>query len=126
MKFTAGPWNAEIGPVSFTCYEGNEHREDGGGFEIRSSAQEPIAQGIWVDTNKAEKIANANLIAAAPEMYAKLGKIATWLEMLAARSEESLKTCRFESLNEAYRADAKNYRSTAADIRNVLRKADGQ
>lgn len=65
----------------------------------------------------------ANLIAAAPKMHAKLDKIATWLEANAKRNEESAKTCNFESLKQAYIADAKNYRATAKDIRKLLKEA---
>lgn len=59
----------------------------------------------------------AQMFAAAPAMYAKL---ASWLERLAKRSEETVTSCRFESLNRAYRADARNYAATAKDIRDLL------
>ena len=42
-------------------------------------------------------------------MRAALEKTVKGIGHFAERSEEAIKTCRFESLNEAYRADAKNY-----------------
>ena len=57
------------------------------------------------------------------EMYAKLKKIAMWLETNATHLEEyANKVCQFESLAKGERANAKNYRATAADIRKLLAK----
>ena len=56
-------------------------------------------------------------------LVGKLKKFANWMDTLAENAEKSLATCRFESLNEAYRHDAKNYRATAADIRKALKEA---
>lgn len=86
----------------------------------------PAAQVDYDDVNHEEQAANARLIAAAPEMYAKLEKILEWIERLAERSEEMAKTERFPTLKDAEVADAKNHRATAADIRKVLAKAQGQ
>lgn len=54
-------------------------------------------------------------------MRAKLSKLAAWLDRLGCQSEKQAETSRnFSSLADACRADAKNYRATAADIRKVL------
>ena len=45
-----------------------------------------------------------------------LSKIAGWFEAQAKRNDQAVKTCRFESLNDAYRADAKNYRAMAKEV----------
>ena len=55
-------------------------------------------------------------------LRAKLEKVAAWLDRLAAQSdsEAALNTGRFDGLAEANRADARNWRASAADIRSVL------
>jgi len=67
-----------------------------------------------------EILQNAALQQQNAALRGKLEKVIAWLNRLAERSEESIKTCRFESLNEAYRADAKNYRATAKDLQAAL------
>jgi hypothetical protein len=71
--------------------------------------------------------ANAEFIVTAcnahGDLVAKLDQVASWLERLAADSEQQAKDTRFSSLAEACAADAKNYRATAKDIRAALRKA---
>lgn len=68
---------------------------------------------------------NASLIAAAPEMLAKLEKVVAWLDRLADRSEQDAKDTRFVSLAQAHADDARNYRATADSIRPVIAKATG-
>jgi hypothetical protein len=48
------------------------------------------------------------------------GKVADWFESQAKRNDESIKTCRFETLTVAYIADAKNYRAMAKDLRKAI------
>jgi hypothetical protein len=50
----------------------------------------------------------------------KLDKVASWLERQADVDEQHGKDNRFESLSEAYRADAKMRRATAADLRATI------
>ena len=68
-------------------------------------------------------VSYTDYIAHTAALVQALTKIADWLERQAAKNDEDVKTCRFESLNEAYRADAKNYRAMAKHARAAL---DGQ
>jgi hypothetical protein len=53
-------------------------------------------------------------------LRAKLWKVAAWLEGQVTQNEQAAQTCRFESLRDAYVADAKNYRAIIKDIKTVL------
>jgi hypothetical protein len=113
-KFTKGPWMSKRHDGAGRIMEfKREFWEVGGG---------PDKAGVaFVFKGQS----NANLITAAPEMYTKLDKIATWLERNAARLEEYAENCRdFQSIADTERANAKNYRNTAADIRKLLKKVD--
>ncbi len=48
-------------------------------------------------------------------------KVIQWFENQAVRDDEKAKTCRFETLNRAYIADAKNYRKMAKDLRDSIK-----
>lgn len=63
---------------------------------------------------------------ACKEAQALLKKIHTWLSRQADRDEDQAITCRFESLKEAYLADAKNYRAVCKEIATVLTKMEGK
>lgn len=56
------------------------------------------------------------------ELVEKINKVAAWLDGLAKQAdrEEQQNRGRFDHLADACRADAKNYRSTAADMRKPL------
>ena len=54
------------------------------------------------------------------KLRAACEKIVAWLDRLASKAESSAKTCSYTSLKEAYVADAKNYRATAADVRKAV------
>lgn len=47
-------------------------------------------------------------------------KTATWFEANAARNESQGNACRFDTLRDAYLADAKNYRIMARELRSAL------
>ena len=84
--------------------------------------------GVYDDSDvplTKEQKANAELIAAAPDLLEKCEKIVAWLDRLADKSSELAKDTRFVTLAEANAADAKNYRKTADDIRIVIKKARG-
>lgn len=83
---------------------------------------EKLDQAFYRDSRPSRESADA-LEKQVDSMAAKLRKVATWLDRLAESSENSAKDCRFGSLVEAYKGDARNYRTTAADIRSVLPKA---
>jgi predicted lipase len=57
-------------------------------------------------------------------MKTTLLKIKVWLTQQAEKNEQEAKTCRFESLNAAYRADAKNYRAIVKEIDAALAKRE--
>lgn len=59
-----------------------------------------------------------------PELVAKLKKVVTWLEGCAKRSKRQAETCNWKSLEEANKADEKNYRATIKDIRQLIAKAE--
>lgn len=68
---------------------------------------------------------HASLLKALEEAKAKFEEVATWLERLAANSEEQAQTsARFPSLEAACKADAKNYRATAKNIREEIARID--
>lgn len=69
---------------------------------------------------------DADLQRAAPEMLAKLKKLATWLYRLEGNAERLSKDTRFPALAAANAADARNYRSTRLDIQAVIDKAEGK
>lgn len=75
-----------------------------------------------------EQRANAHLIAAAPELYAKLEKFRNWMTRLADQNHEMAKSYRgrFDHLADACAGDAKNYNATASDIDSLLAKARGE
>lgn len=54
-----------------------------------------------------------------------LERLSKWLGDLAHQSEQSC-TGRFESLNDAFRADARNYRATKNQIDKILSKYPGR
>jgi len=52
-------------------------------------------------------------------------KVIAWLGRLAVAADKQADSCtRFSSLVEACRADAKNYRATAADLKRAVDKAE--
>ncbi len=55
-------------------------------------------------------------------MEEKLRKIIKWLEAQAKRDEDAAGIGRFDTVNEARLADAKNYRAMAADLKTALPK----
>ena len=73
--------------------------------------------------DEGEAVMHDDHVAHTAALVRELTKFADWLEWQAAKNDEDVKTCRFESLNEAYRADAKNYRAMAKHARAAL---DGQ
>lgn len=50
----------------------------------------------------------------------RLRRLRDWLLDLAKANDAALASCRFQSLAEAYRADAENGRATAASISRTL------
>lgn len=109
-KHTPGPWVARPDPNAISS--------------------DDWCVGIGDSLENIDKVAvcserDARLIAAAPELLAKCEKVVAWLDRLAERSEQSAKDKRFLTLAEAHAADAKNYRSTADDIRAAIAKATG-
>lgn len=120
MNYTKGEWEIqepEIEPqklIIHSCWkegEQNWHRH--------------ICRTFGYCDTKKEELANAQLIAAAPQMYEKLTKVKKWLEMLINHAEHQLATCRFETLREALESDIKNYKATKDDIEQALSKAEG-
>lgn len=119
-KHTPGPWT--IG------HNYHEDVDDKNQIEIRCIVNTWDDTGLLatVFTPDSERaIANARLIAAAPELLDKCIKIVKWLNMLADAADKRCINNRLESLVEANKADAKNYRATAADIEKVITKATG-
>jgi hypothetical protein len=47
-------------------------------------------------------------------------RVITWLDGLAAQSDEQAKDTRFQTQSDACAADAKNYRATADSLRRTL------
>jgi hypothetical protein len=84
------------------------------------------AEGEYICTTSGNAKANALLIASAPELLEKCIKIVKWLNMLANAADARCINNRFETLVEANKADAKNYRTTAQDIQKVIDKATGE
>lgn len=114
QKHTPGPWVAR--PRKHT--NGAEWEVIAGDYFVCAFGFSPNDDG-----NDPEAEANARLIAAAPDLLAKCEKIVAWLDRLAAKAEREAKDCRFITLKEAYEADAKNYRATAADVRTAIAQA---
>jgi hypothetical protein len=73
-----------------------------------------------------EIVANARLIAAAPDFYREATRVVEWIERLAATAEERAKDTRFLSLSEANAFDAKNYRASIKGLRAAIAKAEGK
>lgn len=107
---TPGPWEVEAADWPDA---GDEH--DGTvRYYVRHG--EPLINAL-----------NARLIAAAPAMYQKLDKLATWLERNAEIMREAAsRHGRFQSIADDELANAKNYEATARDIRQLLAKAEGK
>lgn len=59
------------------------------------------------------------------DLAAALEKFTAWLERQATRERRQAETCNFESLREAWLADAKNHEAMAKDGRAALGKAGG-
>ena len=91
---------------------------------LYNEAGEPIiaSRGFKVVKFADYEAERERLVGMLREYQQKLEKVVAWLEMNAQNDENAAKTCRFESLNKAYRDDAANYRATAADIRKLLAK----
>lgn len=85
---------------------------------IRNAA-EPVSSNTGQDKS-------ALLRDAAPEMLAQLKKVVRWLDKLGANSEAEEKKYRgrWDSLADNARADAKNWRATAANLRATVVRAD--
>ena len=122
-QFSPGPWHIE---------DDNTIQESGGGIiatiffpdDFPCFVSESAKEEAHANENSK---ANARLIAAAPEMHAKLEKLATWIESNAGVHEKYAANCRdFPSIVESSLADAKNYRATAKDIRKLLANAMGK
>lgn len=59
------------------------------------------------------------------EAVLKLEKVCKWLGKLENADCQRLKVSRFESLNEAYRADILNYQATRKDLEKTVESAKG-
>lgn len=108
------PW---VGRIQFAPLPEPFRRQ---GQQIASDGDTKAFCDLW-ERGQVEQIARQNAA-----MAEKLHKVANWLDRLAESSESSAKTCNFTSLVEAYKADARNYRKTAADIRSVLPAEGGR
>ena len=53
-----------------------------------------------------------------------LREVIRWLDMIAEKSEQQARYTTFETLRDAWIADAKNYRATAKDLRATLQAKD--
>lgn len=100
--------------------------ETGRNLQVVAVVHEHMADApdmIYQTLDRDVVLANARLIAAAPDMLEKLKKVHQWLLRLESQSLQQAKDGRFQSLSEACAADAKNYRKTADDIEAVIAKA---
>ena len=59
-------------------------------------------------------------------LLAELSKISAWLDRLATHDEAQAKDTRFETMRDAYTADAKNYRAIIKSIKAAIAKAEGK
>jgi hypothetical protein len=115
MTIPAGPWTAPSAAV---------YAADGDLVCTLGTAEVVKAYRKRGDTNGAMIAEAVRFIAAAPKMYAKLEKIAGWLEANAKIHEDyAVKVSKFQSIKDASLRDAKNYRAMAADIRKLLSEA---
>lgn len=146
-KFTKGPWkvcsgNKKSGGIC-SCFSVSsehypiaaiEHGEWGDSYPnvrlVNSESGIGKVAEAFMDFSgygaipEDESVANAKLIAVAPDMYAKLDKIATWLEGNAKLRRLHAETSgQFKSLADEYLREAKNYEATAKDVRELLAKA---
>ncbi len=111
---TPGPWMADDGGSGYWGIF-QEDDSDGIAFLTEESGRR---------LRPAQAEANARLIAAAPDLLAKCEKIVAWLERLADAAEKGAAAeKRFLSLRDARLSDAKNYRTTAADVQTAIAKA---
>jgi hypothetical protein len=121
MNYTKGNWEAQ-----------QQKNLASGKYEwVIKVKEDDVKSRVIATTPYANKYndheANAHLIEAAPAMYQKLLKIRKWLVMLAERCEaETKNVARFKTLQDAYIRDAKNLRTTIADIDTVLNKVEGK
>lgn len=127
FKYTKSPWQlcrhlqSERKDKECSCgYRGGIWGDDKVICEIGSTEIEGDLNLPRHD--RTTELANARLIAAAPELLEKCVKITGWLNKLADAAERRCIGNRFESLVEANRADAKNYRNTANDIQKIIDK----
>lgn len=61
------------------------------------------------------------------QMVTKMEKICAWIDRLASNAEQLAKNSdRFPAFADANRADARNYRRTASDIRSLLGQIGGR
>lgn len=96
-------------------------------LEVTDAEGNPVDSGVQLNitTMEIEAVPSFTVnIKGYRDMYEKLGKVSKWLGILIKADEAQLKTSRFESLNEAIRADIKNYKATKADIDSALAKAE--
>jgi hypothetical protein len=72
--------------------------------------------GLIMDADVPHRLKAENV-----RLHAALQRVITWLDGLAKQSEQQAKTSdQFPSLAEACKADAKNYRATADNLRKAL------
>lgn len=115
-KFTRGPWKHDKTVYPLVCSECSSEFEDGSIGEIRNSTNVGIATVLgmnWkTETNNERAFANADLIAAAPELYEALEEftkmfpdtvkypdpetITTGLRILLPKAQAALKKARGE------------------------------
>lgn len=83
----------------------------------------PIIHPGALKTSSDRILPQAQMMAAAPEMQAE--KILVWLQKVERQSlrQEQQNRGRFDSLADANKADAANYRAMAKDIKAALAKA---
>ena len=113
---TSGPWDAHFnGSITASVDDSRPLLDIAIGMAFAPEEKGRIAFDV--------QRANARLMAAAPEMLAKLEKVVAWLDRLADKSERDAKDTRFASLAQAHADDALNYRATADSIRPVILKA---
>ena len=119
MEHTPGPWEAKAQKAARYWkaeVRTPDKKDDEGHY---SGGGQLIAVCYGQNT-----VANAHLIAAAPDMHQKLLKVCKWLDTLIDQAEAQLFTCRFITLREALEGDIKNYKVTKADIELALAKAE--
>lgn len=73
-------------------------------------------------TEETESI--AKLFRASPELAVWARKMQTWLRGQIERNVQQAETCRFESMKEAYKADAVNYGKMLAQLEPILKSID--